>query len=139
MYIAIIADDTKKELMTQFCIAYLGILSRHNLCATQTTGKHISDSTGLDIELLLPGDIGGIEQIASRISCNEIDVLLYFRDPSSEVDYESLVGRVTRLCDIHNVPVATNIATAEALVLSLDSGILDWRELVNPNSKYNRK
>lgn len=139
MDIAIIADDTKKELMTQFCIAYCGILSRHHLCATQTTGRYIADSTGLDIEFLLPGDIGGMEQIASRISYNEIDVLLYFHDSSTVPDPTSTEANLTRLCDIQNIPVATNIATAEVIVMALDNGSLDWREIVNPNSKYNRK
>lgn len=139
MDIAIIADDTKKELMTQFCIAYCGILSHHHLCATQTTGRYIADSTGLNIEFMLPGDIGGMEQIASRISYNEIDVLLYFRDSSTIPEPGSTEANLSRLCDIHNIPVATNIATAEVIVMALDNGSLDWRELVNPNSKYNRK
>ena len=92
MDIAIIADDNKKELMAQFCIAYCGILSRHHLCATHITGKYIADATGLEIETFLAGHAGGAEQIASRISFNEIDVLFYFRstDPEkvpSEAEY----------------------------------------------------
>ena len=79
MEIALIAHDTKKELMTQFCIAYCGILSKHNICATATTGKYVADATGLSITRLLAGEQGGEQQIASRISYNEIDVLLYFR------------------------------------------------------------
>ena len=139
MEIAIIADDNKKELMAQFCIAYCGILSRHHLCATHITGKYITDATGLEIETYLAGSAGGSEQIASRISFNEIDLVFYFRsaDPSKEV-YESDVN-LLRLCDVHNIPVATNIATAEALVTALDAGTFNWRELVNPRSEYNRK
>ena len=139
MDIAIIADDNKKELMAQFCIAYFGILSRHHLMATQITGKYISDATGLEIETFLAGEFGGTEQIASRVSYNEVDLVFYFRstDPSKEV-YES-EENLLRLCDIYNVPLATNIATAEALVLALDNGTLDWRELVNPRSDYNTK
>ena len=79
MDIALIADDTKKELMTQFCIAYCGILSKHHLCATSTTGRYVSEATGLDIDLLMAGEHGGQQQFTSRISYNEIDVLLYFR------------------------------------------------------------
>ena len=79
MDIALIADDTKKELMTQFCIAYCGILSKHHICATSITGKYVQEATGLEIEKLLPGSHGGAQQITSRISYNEIDVLLYFR------------------------------------------------------------
>ena len=139
MDIAIIADDNKKELMVQFCTAYCGILSRHHLCATHTTGKFISEATGLDIETFLMGSSGGMEQISSRVSFNEIDVVFYFRstDPSKEIrDYESTL---LRLCDVHNVPLATNIATAEALVIALDNGSLNWRDLVNPRSAYNMK
>lgn len=138
MEIAIIAHDTKKELMTQFCIAYCGILSKHNLYATDITGKFIAESTGLNIERLLAGSQGGEEQIASRISFNEIDILLYFRDTRNADGITQNEINLLRLCDVHNVPVATNIATAEALVLALDQGNLDWRELVNPRSRINR-
>ncbi len=138
MYIAIIADDNKKELMAQFCIAYCGILSHHHLCATHITGKYISDATGLEIETLLAGSSGGTDQIASRVSYNEIDLVFYFRstDPSDTV-YEGETN-LLRLCDVYNVPLATNIATAEALVTALEGGMLNWRELVNPYSEYNR-
>lgn len=139
MDIAIIADDNKKELMIQFCTAYCGILAHHHLCATHTTGKFISEATGLEIETFLMGSSGGMEQIASKISFNEIDLVFYFRstDPSKEIhDYES---SLLRLCDVYNVPLATNIATAEALVIALDNGSLNWRELINPRSAYNMK
>ncbi|MBO5273081.1 MAG: methylglyoxal synthase [Clostridia bacterium] len=141
MEIAMIADDKKKELMTQFCIAYCGILSKHSLCATGITGKYISDATGLKIERLLSGTHGGAQQIASRVSYDEIDLLLYFRDAAAEQDAEvSETERLLlRMCDIHNVPVATNIATAEILVRALDRGDLDWREIINPRSEYNRR
>ena len=81
MNIALTAHDAKKELMVQFCIAYCGILSRHNLCATGTTGKLVEEATGLSVHRFLSGPQGGDQQIAARISCNEIDLLLYFRDP----------------------------------------------------------
>ncbi len=141
MDIAIIADDNKKELMTEFCIAYCGILARHHLCATSVTGKYISDATGLEIEQLMGGLEGGGEQIAARIACNEIDLFFYFRTTEPRMDEGDAEAEKTllRLCDIYNVPVATNIATAEALVMALDKGYLDWRDLVNPRSKYNRK
>ena len=130
MQIALIAQDDKKELMAQLCIAYCGILAKHSLCSTATTGNFIREATGLDIELVLPGAGGGTEQIASRIACNEIDLLLFFRDPMNQnpdADYTTLL----RLCDVHNIPVATNIATAEALIHALERGDLDWRELVH--------
>ena len=135
MNIAIIAHDVKKELMTQFCIAYAGILSQHNLCATGTTGKVVSEATGLKIQSFLSGDQGGEQQIASRVACNEIDLLLMFGDPLNPKPMEPIEADLLRLCNVHNVPVATNIATAEALIHSLARGDLDWREIVNPKKQ----
>lgn len=132
MNIAIIAHDAKKELMTQFCIAYCGILSRHKLCATGTTGKMVSEATGLEINCFLSGVQGGDQQIGALIACNEIDMLLIFSDPLNPKEHEPNVSNLLRLCDVHNVPAATNIATAEALIHSLDRGDLDWRDIVNP-------
>ncbi|MBP1544860.1 MAG: methylglyoxal synthase [Oscillospiraceae bacterium] len=139
MDIALIADDTKKELMTQFCIAYCGILSKHNICATSVTGKYVQEATGLEIEKLLSGSHGGEQQIASRISYNEIDVLLFFRSTTPNHVLDENESNLLRMCDVHNVPVATNIATAEVLICALDHGDLDWREIVNPKSDYNRR
>ena len=138
MDIAIIAENNKKELMAQFCIAYCGILSRHRLCATHTTGKYISDATGLEIETFLSGS-GGIEQLASKVSFNEVDIVFFFRstDPSSAVSEAEI--NLLRLCDVHNIPLATNIATAEVLVTALDAGSLNWREFINPRSESNMK
>lgn len=132
MNIALIAHDAKKELMVQFCIAYCGILSRHNLCATGTTGKLVSEATGLEIVKFLSGGQGGDQQIASRISYNEIDLLLVFRDPINAGPGEPNDSQLLRLCDVHNIPVATNIATAEALIHALERGDLDWRNIVKP-------
>ena len=132
MNIALIAHDSKKELMTQFCIAYCGILSKHSICATGTTGKLVSEATGLDIEKYLSGSHGGAQQIGSRIACDEIDLLLLFRDPLNPKPGEPNEANLLRLCDVHNIPVATNIATAEALIHALERGDLDWRDIVNP-------
>jgi methylglyoxal synthase len=143
MEIAIIAHDMKKELITQFRIAYCGILSKHNICATGITAKYISEATGLKIEKMLSGEQGGEQQIASRIAYNEIDVLIYFRDtrPSSEAfsEHDKVEKELLLACDRYNIPVATNIATAELIVMALDRGDLDWREVVNPTSAYNRR
>jgi len=139
MNIALTAHDAKKELMVQFCIAYCGILSRHNLSATGTTGKLVSDATGLNIQRFLSGSQGGDQQIAARIACNEVDLLLFFRDSLQSSSLESNDKNLLRLCDMHNIPVATNIATAEVIILALDRGDLDWRETLNPRSEYNRK
>ena len=132
MNIALIAHDTKKELMVQFCIAYCGVLSKHNLCATGTTGKMVAEATGLNVQRYLSGSQGGDQQIAARISCNEIDLLLFFRDPISVKPHEPNDMNLLRLCDVHNIPVATNIAPAEALIHALERGDLDWRDIVNP-------
>ena len=133
MNIALIAHDEKKELMTQFCIAYCGILNKHSLCATGTTGKMVSEATGLNIFRFLNGRHGGEEQIAARIGCNQIDLLLMFRDPNRQAE-EPNEADLLRLCDVHNIPVATNIATAEALIHALERGDLDWRDIVNPKN-----
>lgn len=135
MNIALIAHDKKKELMVQFCIAYCGILSRHKLCATGTTGKLVSESTGLPIQCYLSGAQGGDQQISARIACDEIDLLLFFRDPITPKPHEPNESDLLRLCDVHNIPIATNIATAEALIHALERGDLDWRNIVNPASK----
>ncbi len=130
MTIALIAHDSKKELMVQFCIAYCGILSRYNLVATGSTGKTVEEATGLNIVKFLSGSQGGSQQIAARIGCDEIDLLLMFRDPMGAKEGEPDEQVLLRLCDVHNIPVATNIATAEMLIHSLDRGDLDWREIV---------
>ena len=137
MEIAIIAHDLKKELMAQFCIAYCGILSKHSICATAVTAKYISEATGLSINKMMSGEQGGEQQIASRIAYDEIDVLLFFRGTSDDHIQRDGESNLLRMCDVHNVPVATNIATAEVLVCALDRGDLDWREIVNPRSGYN--
>ena len=131
MNIGLIAHDSKKELMVQFCIAYCRVLSQHNLTATGTTGKLVADATGLPIQRCLSGAHGGDQQIASLIACNEIDLLLFFRDPLTPKAHEPNETTLLRLCDVHNIPMATNIATAEVLIHGLERGDLDWRMIVN--------
>ena len=134
MNIALMAHDRKKELMVQFCIAYCGILSSHSLCATNTTGKLVSEATGLPVTLHLSCSQGGNQQIGARIAYNELDLVLFFSDPAeSEAAYE--VYEIQRLCDQHNIPFATNVATAEVLIRGLKDGYLDWRDIVNPKNK----
>jgi len=132
MNIALIAHDKKKELMVDFCIAYKGILQKHNLCATGTTGSMIIEATGLEVSKFLSGPQGGDQQIGARIAYNEIDLVLFFRDPLTPRPQEPEVTALFRLCDMHNIPLATNIATAEVLIRGLDRGDLDWRDIVNP-------
>ena len=129
--IAFIAHDKKKELMAQFCIAYKGILEKHTLYATDTTGKVINENTGLNVYRFLSGMQGGDQQIGARVAYNEIDLVLFFRDHlKSEGGYEPDVASLLRLCDMHNIPLASNLATAEILLLALDRGDLDWRDMV---------
>lgn len=130
MNIALIAHDSKKELMVQFCIAYCGILSRHTLCATGVTGKLVAEATGLEIQRFLGGAQGGDQQIAARIAFNEVDMLIFLRDPQSPKPHEPNDINLLRLCDMHNIPVATNIATGEVLIHGLERGDLDWRNIV---------
>lgn len=133
MTIALIADDSKKELMVQFCIAYCGILNRYNLVATGGTAKIVSDATGLKITGFLGGIQGGTQQIASRIGCDEIDLLLIFMDPIDPKGIDVDFTEILRLCDVHSIPFATNIASAEMLIHGLERGDLDWREIVKGN------
>ena len=137
MEIALIAEDKKKELLNQLCIAYCGILSNQKICATGKTGKIVSEATGLQIECLLPGSHGGVQQITSRVSYDEVDVVIFFRDSSVESSRNEISNELLRLCDIHNIPVATNIASAEVIIRGIERGDIDWRELINPNSDYN--
>lgn len=134
MYIALMAHNNKKDLMVQFCSAYAGVLSRHNMCATNTTGRLITEATGLPVHLFLSCQHGGSQQIGARIAYNEMDMVLFFVDPKDDSLQEELLY-ISRLCDQNNVPYATNVATAEMLVLGMDRGDLDWRNLVNPKSK----
>ncbi|MBR6113552.1 MAG: methylglyoxal synthase [Oscillospiraceae bacterium] len=133
MNIALLAHDGKKELMVQFCIAYCGILSGHEICATNTTGRLVAEATGLPVTLYLPCSQGGSQQIGARIAYNEIDLVLFFVDPDSDSTKDA--DTLARLCDRHTVPFASNVATAEVLVQGLRRGDLDWRDIVNPKKK----
>ena len=134
MNIALMAHDNKKDLMVQFCTAYAGILSKHTICATNITGKMVAEATGLPIHLFLARVHGGAEQIGARIAYNEIDLVLCFDDPRNKAPNED-IANIYRLCDQNNIPFASNVATAEMLVLGLSRGDLDWRDIVNPKTK----
>jgi len=139
MEIALVATGSKNELMAEFCIAYCGILSKHHLFATQPTAKLLAEATGLNIEPLLSVNDGGIAQLASRVSYNEIDAVFYFKDYSAWNDFcTDDETALMKNCDGNNIPVATNLAAAEILLMSVDAGNLDWREIYNPLSNYNR-
>ena len=129
MNIGLIAHDSKKKLMQNFCVAYRNILSRHNLFATGTTGRLVEEAANLPVHKFLAGHVGGVQQLGAQIEHNEIDLLIFFRDPLAPKKHEPNVNDIVKLCDMYNIPMATNIATAEALVLALDRGDLDWREI----------
>ena len=125
MNIALMSHDHKKELMVQFCIAYCGILSKHTVCATNTTGRLVAEATGLPVRS---------QQIGARIAYNEIDMVLFFSDPRSS-DLDPDLKYINQMCDQYNIPFATNVATAEILIHGLERGDLDWREIINPSIK----
>ena len=130
MNIGLIAHDSKKKLMQNFCIAYRGILCKNELYATGTTGRLIEEVTNLNVHKYLAGHLGGAQQLGAQIEHNEIDLVIFLRDPLTPKSHEPDVNNVFRLCDIHNIPLATNVATAELLVKALERGDLDWRNLV---------
>jgi methylglyoxal synthase len=130
--IALIAHDKKKEDMVNFCVAYKHILGKHKLCATGTTGKLIAEATGLPVHRFLSGPLGGDQQIGARVAYNKIDLVIFLRDPLTAQPHEPDVNALLRLCDVHNIPLATNLATAEVMVKALERGDLDWRLIVNP-------
>ena len=123
MNIGLIAHDAKKKLMQNFCIAYRGILCKNELFATGTTGRLIEEVANLNVHKYLAGHLGGAQQLGAQIEHNEIDLVIFLRDPLSQKSHEPDVNSVVRLCDIHNIP------TAELLIKSLDRGDLEWREM----------
>ena len=128
MNVGLIAHDTKKRLMQNFCIAYRGILCRHELFATGTTGRLIEEVTNLNIRKYLAGSMGGEQQLAAQIESNQMDLVIFLRDPLHAKETEPDVINVIKLCDVYNIPIATNLATAELLIKALDRGDLEWRE-----------
>ena len=132
MNIALIAHDSKKKLMENLCIAYRHILSRHEVFATGTTGRLVEEASGLSVHKYLAGHLGGEQQLGAQIAHNDIDLVVFLRDPVAQKQYEPDINSVLRLCDIHNIPCATNVATAEVLIHGLERGDFDWRDIVNP-------
>lgn len=132
MNITLMAHDKKKELMVQFCTAYKSVLSKHNLSATATTGRLVAlRRPACPVTLYLSHNQGGHQQVDARIAYNEIDLVLLFTDPNNSDPWEDQqVVQTLHLCDAHNVPMATNLATAEMLILGLQRGDLDWREMI---------
>lgn len=129
MNIGLVAHDSKKKLMQNFCIAYRGILAKNDLFATGTTGRLIEEVANLSVHKYLAGHLGGSQQLGAQIEHNEIDLVIFLRDPMKPKSHEPDVNGIVKLCDEHNIPLATNLATAELLIRALDRGDLAWREM----------
>ena len=129
MNIGLVAHDSKKKLMQNFCIAYRGILSKNEIFATGTTGRLVEEVTNLSVHKYLAGHLGGTQQLGAQIEQNEIDLVIFLRDPLTVKSHEPDVNSIVRICDAHNIPLATNLATAELLIKSLDRGDIEWREM----------
>ena len=127
MNIGFIAHNSKKSLIEDFCIAYKGILAKHQVYATGTTGRRIEEVTNLHVHKFLAGSVGGDKQFMEMIARGDMDLVIFFYNPSMIDPKGPDVFEITRYCDQYNIPVATNIATAESLILGLDRGDLDWR------------
>ena len=128
MNVGLMAHDSKKKLMQNFCIAYRGILSKHNLFATGTTGRLIEEVTNLNVKKFLSGRLGGEQQLGAQIEHNVIDLMIFLRDPLTPVSKEMVLNQIIKLCDSNSIPLATNLATAEVLIKSLERGELEWRD-----------
>ncbi|MEG2983564.1 MAG: methylglyoxal synthase [Paraclostridium sp.] len=129
MNIALIAHDEMKNTMVGFCIGYESILSQYGLYATGTTGKRIEDETGLNIKRLASGPLGGDQQIGSLVVSQDIDLVIFLRDPMTAQAHEPDIQALIRLCDVYHVPVATNLASAEIFIKAIDRGEFSWREV----------
>ena len=127
--IALVAHDARKQELVKWCTFNSCILKHHNLFATGTTGRLIEEVTNLTVKKYLAGHLGGEQQLGSQIETNELDMVIFLRDPLTRRSHEPDVTNILQLCDVHNIPLATNLATAELLVKALDRGDLDWREM----------
>lgn len=130
MNIALIAHDRKKDDLVQFVTAYRYIFEKHSLFATGTTGQRIIEATGLPVHRFQSGPLGGDQEIGSMIAKNEMDIVIFFRDPLTAQPHEPDVSALIRLADVYRVPIATNMGTAEVLIRGLERGDIDWREVI---------
>ncbi|MEC0373264.1 methylglyoxal synthase [Paenibacillus chibensis] len=131
MKIAFIAHDRKKDEMVNFVTAYENVFEGHELYSTGTTGKRIMEKTDLEIHRFMSGPLGGDQQIGALVAQNEMDLIIFLRDPLMAQPHEPDINALLRLCDVQGIPLGTNIATAEILVKALDRGDFAWRELVH--------
>lgn len=129
--IAMIAHDSKKREMANFTYAYKQFLEGHSLFSTRTTGQQIKEKTKLNIKCFQSGPLGGFQEIGALVGRNEIDMIIFFRDPLTAKPHEPDVNELQRLSDVYKIPMATNMGTAEILVKSLENGNMEWRNIVN--------
>ena len=130
MNVVLIAHDSKKKLMQNFCIAYRGILGKHDIYATETTGRLIEDASGIQVHKFLAGHLGGVQQIATQIESNQMDLVIFLREPMmNSQPHNDDFHNITTLCDVYNIPLGSNLASAELLIKALERGDLNWREL----------
>jgi len=137
MKIALIAHDKKKNDLVQFSTAYKTILEDHELFATGTTGSRVSEATGLKIHRFQSGPLGGDQEIGAMIANNQMDMVIFFRDPLTAQPHEPDVTALIRLCDVYSVPLATNMGTAEVLIHGLEQGFFSWREIIRDRQEGN--
>ncbi|MGX7199366.1 methylglyoxal synthase [Enterococcus nangangensis] len=131
MKIALIAHDRKKDLIVKLATAYQDILAQHELFATGTTGQRIMEATGLPVHRFKSGPLGGDQQIGAMISEDKMDLVIFLRDPLAAQPHEPDVNALIRLSDVYEVPLATNIGTAEVLIRGLKAGFIDFRNVVH--------
>lgn len=132
MRIVLLADSRKNELLINFCIAYKQLLKRHQLLSTLNLARLLEENVGLTVNGVPSDLVGGLSQITQRVGYNEIDAVIHLRDSKQTgIEYAKYSQSLLDICDINSIPYASNIATAEILILAIDRGDLDWRELVH--------
>lgn len=123
MKIALIAHDKKKDAMITLAKQYRDVLAKHTLYATGTTGTLIMGETGLSIQRMKSGPLGGDQQIGAMLACGELDLIVFLRDPLTAQPHEPDVSALLRLCDVQNIPLATNVSSAVIMLEALDKKI----------------
>lgn len=116
MHIALVAHDRMKDRMVMLATEFSALLQQHTLMATGTTGGRLQAEVGLSVERLLSGPLGGDLQIGARLSVGQVDAVVFLRDPMTAQPHEPDINALVRACDVHNVPCATNVATARMLL-----------------------
>ncbi|WP_078549606.1 methylglyoxal synthase [Litchfieldia alkalitelluris] len=135
MKIALIAHDKNKDKMVQFAKAYQPYLEKHTVYASGTTGKLVSEKTGLKIHRFRSGPLGGDQEIGAMVANNDMDMVIFFRDPLTAQPHEPDITALLRLCDVYDIPLATNMGSAEILVRSLERGDLEWRNVAREDKE----